>query len=114
MQKRPPSKTFQADIEGLGKFTFKYPTVMDELAIRGRYNDYLQGVSTANLYVEGLAAMMAHLKVTAVEHPPGWDPEECYDYEELYRAWAAYSEKALAFRKSLVESEEEGGGNART
>lgn len=67
-------KTFVENVEGIGTFTFRRRSMLDELNIAAEFSRFLDGVATPTPYFENLAGMLAVLKVLTVDAPDEWDP----------------------------------------
>lgn len=95
---QPSEKTFSADVENIGSFTFKYPRVMDELAIDAKAADLLDGNKNPSVYANNIAYEMATLSFVTVKAPEGWNLEKIYNYKELDAVYQVYLQRVLQFR----------------
>ena len=96
---RPTEKKFTADIMGIGEFTFKYTTLLDEIKIDNQLAAFLKGNERPSLSAENIAAMISTLMVAVVKSPEDFDLNEIVNYDELKAVYDAYSEKVNPFRR---------------
>jgi hypothetical protein len=112
MTKKPTEKEFTKDIKDIGSFTFKYPTLVDELKSDSLAAKLLDGNPNPSLVANNIATMMSALEVAIVEAPEGFGLEELYTYDELKSVYDAYVEQVLAFRGDTADKEEGAGESA--
>ena len=106
-------KIWTKDVEGVGTFAFRYPTVKDSIEIsRYRGEVYLPGVKfefdmekkkeyplgiDAHSYY--LATLMSELVICARKLPDGFDFDTCEDIEMVIDLYEEFYEWRSRFRK---------------
>ncbi len=106
-------KIWQKDVEGIGTFSFRFPTVKDSIEIsRYRGEVYLTGVKfeydfdkkkeyplgiDAHSYY--LATVMSELVICAEKIPEGFDFDTCDDIDMIIDLYEAFYEWRSLFRK---------------
>jgi hypothetical protein len=95
---KPSEKTFIESVEGIGPFKFRYPTILDEIAIDAKTSQILAGNDRPSVYATNLAYMIATLSVVVVQAPPGWKLEEIYRVEDAEVVHRGYLQRIKEFR----------------
>ena len=95
---KPAEKTFTKTVDGIGSFTFRYTTLLDELAIDGEITTLLGGNPNPSIGASNIATMIGTLKVATVKAPEGFDLKDLYSYDDLKAVYDAYTETVSAFR----------------
>jgi len=103
---KPTEKQFTEAIDGIGDFTFRFTTLLDEIKIDNYASQLLRGNESPTVSAANIAAMMAALKVAAVKAPEGFNLEEIYNYDELKAVYDRYSEKVSSFRFNREDKDE--------
>ena len=99
---KPAEKQFVQNIDGLGKFVFRYPTLMDEIEADKIAAKLLGDNPNPSIPAANIAAMTGALKMAIVEAPERFDLDEIYSYDELEAVYNAFAEKVSSFRGESV------------
>lgn len=102
---------FVKEVPGHGTFTFRLPTLRDDLKIEAIAQKMLAEIADPPLYHVNIAQMMAALQVCIVEAPDGFDLAKVYQYEQLEALYNAYFEQVCQFRGF---TEADGGSDGRS
>ncbi len=94
----PATKNFTENVNGIGVFTFKYATLLDDVRIDNRAAELAEGNATPSKYASNIAYMVATLETVTVKPPKGWNLEELYDFQALAAVFEAYMSQVLRFR----------------
>ena len=105
---KPTERFFTKEIENLGKFVFKYPTLKDEIAADNIAAMLLGENKNPAVGTNNMAVMIGTLKTGIVEAPEGFDLDEIYSYEELEVVYNAFAEKVSSFRRQSAFSKQKG------
>lgn len=95
---KPASKVFSVEVEGVGRFEFKFPTILDEITVERETFAISGSDGSISPGAKSIAARIAWLKACTLEAPAGWDLEELYDLESLVKVYDAFSDKVFQFR----------------
>lgn len=90
-----------------GSFTFRRPTLMDQLKISVQEARYRQG-QVLDLYGENLAFIFATMDIVC-EKPEGFSYDKINDFEEITPVWRSYNEWVSSFRKKHPVADQETG-----
>lgn len=121
-------KIWTKDVEGIGTFAFRYPTVKDSIEIsRHRGEVYLPGVKfdydieSKKEYPLGidahsyyLSTVMSELTVCAEKIPENFSFETCDDMEMIIDLYEAFYDWRSLFRKGRNTSGDNEGSNEAT
>lgn len=93
---------FQADVEGVGSFTFGKRTMRDEIKIQVEFARMVEGVEPTQ-WVSLVCGWISSLKVLTVNAPDGWDidsmdPLDDETYQTLLKVHTALRDKERSFR----------------
>jgi len=80
-----------------GSFTFRRPTLMDQLKISVQEARYRQG-QVLDLYGENLAFIFATIDIVC-EKPEGFSYDQIGDFEEITPIWKSYNDWVSSFRQ---------------
>lgn len=97
------AKTFEAEVEGLGLFTFRKRTMRDQTSIEAEQHKILRGI-TDSPALENTAHMIAVLTIQTITAPKDWDlealdPLDDGDWKLLRSVWEAFRKAEERFRK---------------
>ena len=95
---KPTEKEFTKTIENIGTFTFRYPTLRDELKAANATAVLLADNNAPSIAAHNIATMIGALSTAIVQAPAGFDLSEIYVYEELEAVYNAFIEQVLTFR----------------
>ena len=95
---KPSEKQFTKEIENLGTFTFRYPTLKDEIKADNITASLLEGNKNPTVAVSNMAVMLGLLQVAIVDAPEGFDLDELYVYEEVETVYNAFVSQVSSFR----------------
>ena len=86
------AKTFPAQIEGVGAFTFRRRTLRDEIKIGAAHERLTEGLESVSEGFRRLTYMLAALSVMTLDSPPGWEPMDLdpLDPETFTKVGAVY------------------------
>lgn len=104
---KPTEKYFTKEIEGIGKFTFRYPTLKDEIESDNIAAKLLGENKNPAIATNNIAVMIGALKVGVVEKPEDFDLDEIYSYEELDAVYTAFTEQVSSFRSKSALAKQE-------
>lgn len=101
--RKPGSRDFEVNVEGVGRFVFGYRVMVDEAKIQAEYARVVDGTTPTD-WLHILAGWIATLKVLTVEAPEGWDIDEMDplvddEYEKLSKVFDALRAKESFFRR---------------
>lgn len=104
-------KTFTADVQDEGLFTFRHRTMRLEMAIGAKFSKYTEGVTALNPWFAGNANMMATLEVLTETAPATWDiekmdPLDDDTYRRLIKVYNALRERETFFRTGAPQGSE--------
>ena len=105
---KPTEKQFTKEIEKLGTFVFKFPTLQDEIAADNITQRLLAGNQNPTIGVNNTAVMIGTLKVALVEAPKDFDIDEIYSYPELESVYKSFVETVSSFRGESAFAKREG------
>lgn len=108
---KPTEKQFQETIDGIGTFTFKYPTLKDDIKADGISSKLLAGNENPTVITVNIATMIGTLSTAIVEKPEGFDLDNIYSYEELEAVYNAFVNKVLSFRRKSPFAKQPGAEN---
>jgi len=95
---KPSEKEFTKTIEHLGAFTFKYPTLKDEIEADNISSRLLKDNLNPSIQAANIAVMTGALKVAIVKAPEDFDIDAVYCYEELESVYNVFTETVSSFR----------------
>ena len=95
---KPSEKEFTKEIEHLGEFTFRYPTLQDEIEADNISARLLGGNSNPSIQAANIAIMTGALKMGIVKAPADFDLDSIYVYEELESVYNVFTEMVSSFR----------------
>ena len=94
--------------EGLGKFKFHSPTVIERMRIGVAKSQLLQGLEGhVDVLTDNIAHMTATLSVVIDDAPTWFDIDNIYEYEALEAVYDKYAEWNNSFRKASVKGDDE-------
>jgi len=105
---KPSEKQFTKEIENLGKFTFRFPTLTDEIQADNISAKLLGENRNPAIATNNIAVMIGTLKVAIVEAPKDFDLDEIYSPEELEIVYNAFSEQVSSFRRQSAFAKQTG------
>ena len=95
---KPSEKEFPKEVDNLRVFTFRYPTLRDEIKADNIAAALLEGNKNPSIVASNAAVMIGLLTVCTVKAPEGFDLDEAYIYEEVEAAYNALIDQVLSFR----------------
>lgn len=110
----PKEKQFTVPVDTIGTFTFKYPTLKDELESDAISSKLLAGNESPSIAAANIATMMGALSLAIVEGPEAFDLDNVYSYDELETVFSAFNEKVSAFRKKATVTKKQEDQGAST
>jgi hypothetical protein len=109
---KPSEKQFTKEIEGIGTFTFKFPTLIDDIQADTIASKLLAGNPNPTLASSNIATMIGTLKAGIVQKPADFDLDIIYSYEELEAVYNAFVNMVLAFRRKSPFAKQPGAEDA--
>ncbi len=95
---KPSEKQFTKTVENIGTFTFRFPTLQDEI----RADNIAAGLLGENkqpaIVAANTATMIGALSVAIVDKPKDFNLNEIYSYEELEAVYKAFIDTVYSFR----------------
>ena len=95
---KPSEKQFTKEIEHLGTFTFKYPTLKNEIEADNISARLLGENLNPSVHAANIAIMTGTLKMAIVEAPADFDIDSVYSYDELESVYNAFTSMVSSFR----------------
>ncbi len=104
---------FIVSIEGIGKFRFARPTLLDHAMITARYFELSGGQGDKSNYLASIADAMAHIGTLCVSAPDKWENIENVPFDnddvitELLMIYRALKDQLNSFRSSAATDSQE-------
>lgn len=105
---QPTEKQFTITIDEIGTFTFKFPTLINDLEADAAASKLLAGNDTPTVVAGNIATMMGTLSAVIVEKPDSFDLKNIYSYEELEAVYNVFTEKVSSFRNQAAVTKQPG------